>query len=835
MDHSPYEPRADLPEELAELRLLALDLRWSWSHVADALWRRIDEPLWRHTRNPWLILQTVSVRRLAELAGDAGFRGLLRELREEQKAALAGDTWFSQKHGDAGLTPVAYFCMEYGLSEALPLYSGGLGVLAGDHLKTCSELGVPLTAIGLLYQQGYFRQALDAEGNQLAFYPYNDPTLLPATPVRNADGEWLTVSLEFPGRELLLRAWQVQVGRVHLYLLDSNHPLNDAADRGITSELYGGGPELRLQQELVLGVGGWRLLESLGQAPQVCHLNEGHAAFAVLERARAFRHREGTDFATALVATRAGNLFTTHTPVEAGFDRFAPALVRHYLAPWCEQAGLAPDALLALGRANPDDAHEPFNMAWLAIHGSAAVNGVSRLHGRVSRHLFEPLFPRWPTAEVPVGHVTNGVHVPSWDSPESDRLWTAACSKDRWRDELQELEAAISQVSDTELWEMRGRNRQRLVEWIRRRKGYQQPANREAVEILDPNVLTLGFARRFATYKRPNLLLHDPARLAALLGRSEQPVQLVIAGKAHPMDHAGQAMIREWFRFIHDHDLGRHAVFLVDYDLLAADHLVEGIDVWINTPRRPWEACGTSGMKVLVNGGLNLSELDGWWAEAWQPGLGWSLGDGREHDADPAWDAREAEALYNLLEKEVVPLFYRRNDRGIPEDWVAYMRRSMAELTPRFSTNRMLREYTENHYLPLAQSARRRAADGAALARDIRDWQRQIDGHWSSIHFGNVEIEQDDLKIGVQVQLYLDDVDPDAVQVELYADPRPGQTTPERYPLRRLQPLAGAVNGYLYMTVIPAQRPAREYTVRVLPAHPHASVPLEANRILWQR
>ncbi len=835
MDHMPYEARPDLPQELADLRLLALDLRWSWSHVADALWRRIDEPLWRHTRNPWLILQTVSLGRLQALAGDADFRTLLRELREEQKAALGGDTWFSQKYGAGGLEPVAYFCMEYGLSEALPLYSGGLGVLAGDHLKTCSELGVPLQAIGLLYQQGYFRQALDADGNQLAFYPYNDPTLLPATPMRNADGEWLTVRLEFPGRELLLRVWQVQVGRVRLYLLDSNHPLNDAADRGITSELYGGGPELRLQQELVLGVGGWRLLEQLGATPGACHLNEGHAAFAVLERARAFKARQDTDFATALVATRAGNLFTTHTPVDAGFDRFAPGLVRHYLAPWCERAGLAPDALLALGRANPDDANEPFNMAWLAIHGSAAVNGVSRLHGQVSRRLFEPLFPRWPNAEVPVGHVTNGVHVPSWDSVESDRLWTTACSKDRWRDELQEMKDAIYRVSDAELWEMRTRNRQRLVEWLRRRRDYQQPANRGPGDLLDPNILTLGFARRFATYKRPNLLLHEPARLAALLRRSEQPVQLVIAGKAHPRDHEGQAMIREWFSFIRDHDLGRHTVFLVDYDLLAASHLVEGIDVWINTPRRPWEACGTSGMKVLVNGGLNLSELDGWWAEAWQPGLGWRLGDGREHDADPAWDAKEAEALYRLLEQEIVPLFYHRDAQGIPREWVAHMRRSMAELTPRFSTNRMLREYTEAHYLPLARAAQARSADDAALARAIRDWQRQIELHWPALHFGNVVIEEDDLKIGVEVQLYLDDLDPDSVRVELYADPHDAESMPERYPLQRMEELAGAVNGYRYSALIPAQRPARDYTVRVVPAHPHASVPLEANRILWQR
>ncbi len=835
MNPSPYELRPDLPQELAELRLLALDLRWSWSHAADRLWRRIDETLWRHTRNPWLILQTVSLRRLNELAADTDFRTLLRQLRSEQEAALGPGSWFESKHGERPAPLVAYFCMEYGLSEALPLYSGGLGVLAGDHLKTASELGVPLVAVGLLYQQGYFRQALGPEGEQLAFYPFNDPSLMPVIPVRGADGEWLGVRLELPGRELRLRAWQVQVGRITLYLLDSNDPLNDPADRGITSELYGGGRELRLQQELVLGIGGQRLLRALGLAPPVCHLNEGHAAFAVIERARVCMQEHGLDFATALTATRAGNLFTTHTPVDAGFDRFDPALVRRYLAPWAEAAGVDPDTILRLGRARPGvPADEPFNMAWLAIHGSGAVNGVSRLHGEVSRRLFQPLFPRWPQREVPVGHVTNGVHVPSWDSPESDRLWTRACGKERWREERSDLHEAILALSDAELWEMRTRNRQRLVEWVRQRQPGRQVIQNATTDLLDPNILTLGFARRFAAYKRPNLLLHDPARLARLLTRVDQPVQLILAGKAHPRDAEGQAMIREWIRFIRDWRLQDHVVFLVDYDLLTADHLVEGVDVWINTPRRPWEACGTSGMKVLVNGGLNFSERDGWWAEAWCPHVGWALGDGREHDADPAWDAREAAELYERLENEIIPTFYRRNAEGIPEQWVAMMRRSMAELTPRYSSNRMLREYVETFYLPMADAFARRHADDAQAARALRAWIRSIRQHWSRIHFGNVQIRHDTHHFHFEAQVYLDDLDPAHVHVELYAEPRPGETRPERHPLQRMERLAGAVNGWRYETTIPAQRPAGDYTVRIIPWHPEAHVPLECARILWQ-
>lgn len=833
MNPSPYELRPDLPSELEELRLLALDLRWSWSHVADTLWQRVDKILWRHTRNPWLILQTVSLQRLKKLAGDKSFLQLLQELREEQNNTLQAETWFSRAHKDSDFSPTAYFCMEYGVSEALPLYSGGLGVLAGDHLKTCSELGVPLHAVGLLYQQGYFRQALDSDGNQLAFYPFNDPTQIPVTPVRTGEGEWLRIIVKLPGRNLRLRTWQVRVGRVTLYLLDSNDPMNDPADRGITGELYGGGSERRLQQEIVLGIGGYRLLKALKQEPEVCHLNEGHAAFSLLERARAYMHKEKLDFRTALTATRPGNLFTTHTPVKAGFDQFSPALLVRYFGNWANEVGISIDELLAMGRSRQDATNEPFNMAWLAIHGSGAVNGVSRLHGQVSRHLFQPLFPRWPEKEVPVQHVTNGVHVSSWDSPESDRLWTEACGKERWREDLQKISQAISNVSDTSLWEMRTRNRQCLIEWVREQHAQHQIHPQDMKNALDPNALTLGFARRFATYKRPNLLLQDKQRLVRILNSTDQPVQLVIAGKAHPQDHDGQALIREWIHFLRDFRLQRRVVFLADYDLLMASHLVEGVDLWINTPRRPWEACGTSGMKVLVNGGLNFSELDGWWAEAWRPDVGWAIGDGQEHGSDPDWDLREAQCLYDCLEQQIIPAFYQRNPHGIPETWIRHMRSSMAELTPAYSSNRMVREYVEQYYLPMAKSARKRCSDNSAEAKNIVAWQQHLEQHWQAIHFGNIEITNDEKFFYFQVHLYLDDLDSNAVQVELYADPLEGRN-PECHTFHRMEKLAGAINGYLYELSVAAQRPASDYTVRVVPHHMQAQVPLEANLILWQ-
>ena len=732
-------------DSLAEL---ALDMRWSWNHATDEVWRQLDPELWEITHNPWVVLQTVSRDQIERVLADPVFRKNVDDLLRTTRHAAEAPAWFQQHHPQAPLTCVAYFSMEFMLSEALPIYSGGLGNVAGDQLKAASDLGVPVVGVGLLYQQGYFRQVIDKDGAQQALFPYNDPGQLPITPLRHPNGEWLRLEIALPGYSVWLRAWQVQVGRVKLYLLDSNDAANFPAHRGITSELYGGGPELRLKQELLLGIGGWRLLAALGIQPEVCHLNEGHAAFAVLERARSFMEETGQPFEVALAVTRAGNLFTTHTAVAAGFDCFAPALIEQYLGGYAEEKlGIALHDLLALGRQNPNDSSESFNMAYLAIRGSGAVNGVSRLHGKVSRHLFEPLFPRWPADEVPVGYVTNGVHMPSWDSAEADDLWTKACGKDRWLMTTEPLEEDIRSVSDASLWQFRIAASKSLVEYARERLSRQLAvagASPEAIDgakhLFDPNALTLGFARRFATYKRPNLLLHNPERLLRLLANPKRPVQLIIAGKAHPADQAGQALIQEWTHFIRRPEARPHVIFLSDYDMNLTEHLVQGVDVWLNTPRRPWEACGTSGMKVLVNGGINLSELDGWWAEAYTPEVGWALGDGQEHGDDPAWDAVEADALYELLEREVIPEFYARDEQGIPTAWVARMRESMARLTPRFSANRTVREYTEQHYLPAATAYHLRIANKGAIGRQIVDWQQSLEQKWATLHFGEVKV-----------------------------------------------------------------------------------------------
>jgi starch phosphorylase len=834
-----------LPREIEgfdSLAELALNLRWTWNHATDEVWWQLEPKLWELTHNPWLVLQTVSRDRIKRMLADPVFRKNLDGWVQVRRKVLESPAWFQQNHAQSSLTCAAYFSMEFMLSEALPIYSGGLGNVAGDQLKAASDLGVPVVGVGLLYQQGYFRQEIDKDGGQQALFPYNDPGQLPIAPLRQPDGEWLRLEISLPGYTIWLRAWQVLVGRVKLYLLDSNDAANLPIHRGITSELYGGGPDLRLKQELLLGIGGWRLLCALGMQPEVCHLNEGHAAFAVLERARNFMEETGQPFEVALAVTRAGNLFTTHTAVAAGFDRFDPALIEQYLRGYAEkELGIAFHDLLALGRQNSADSSEPFNMAYLAIRGSGAANGVSRLHGKVSRRLFLPLFPRWPEDEVPVGHVTNGVHMPTWDSALADDLWTGACGKKRWLGTTKGLEEDIRQISDAKLWQFRTASTKSFVEYVRERLSLEMdtrgapPEEVEAAKhLFDPAALTLGFARRFATYKRPNLLLHDPPRLLRLLTNAQRPVQLIIAGKAHPADQAGQALIREWMHFIWRPEARPHVIFLSDYDMLLTEQLVQGVDVWINTPRRPWEACGTSGMKVLVNGGINLSELDGWWAEAYTPEVGWALGDGREHDDDPAWDAVEAEALYDLLEREVIPEFYARDGQGIPTAWVARMRESMASLTPRFSANRAVGEYTEQHYLPAAAAYRERAADKGAVGRNIVNWEHTLKEKWGTLRFGELKVQTNAAQHIFEAEVYLNDLDPNLVRVELCADGINGGAV-VRQEMKRVRQLAGASGVYVYSVAVSAARPPADYTARVIPHCDGVAIPLEDARILWQR
>lgn len=836
---NPLVSKAEGFDSLVEL---ALDLRSAWDHATDEIWRQLDPALWDFTHNPWVVLQTVSKDKLDRVMADPDFQNEVAVRLKARRQVANAPAWFQQTHPKSPLTCVAYFCMEFMLSEALPIYSGGLGNVAGDQLKAASDLGIPVIGVGLLYQQGYFRQVFDRNGAQEALYPYNDPGQLPITPLRQPNGEWLRLEVALPDYSIWLRTWQVQVGRVKLYLLDSNDAANFPAHRGITSELYGGGPELRLKQEMVLGIGGWRLLTALGIKPEVCHLNEGHAAFAVLERAGEFMQESKQTFDVALAATRAGNVFTTHTAVTAGFDLFPPALIERYLAGYAKtKLGISLHELLALGRQNPNDKTEKFNMAFLAIRGCGSANGVSQLHGQVSRRLFAPLFPKWPADEVPIGHVTNGVHMPTWDSAAADEIWTTACSKARWLGTKKTLARDIRCVSDECLWDFRLDSRKALVDYARERlvKHYAAASAppeliQEARHVFDVNALTIGFARRFATYKRPNLLLQDPARLLRILNNPQRPVQLMLAGKAHPADLPGQALIQQWIQFSRQPEARSRVIFLSDYDMHVAERLVQGVDVWINTPRRPWEACGTSGMKVLVNGGINLSVLDGWWAEAYTPEVGWALGDGQEHGDDPSRDAAEAEELYEILEREVVHDFYTRDEKGIPTAWVSRMRESMAQLTPRFSASRTVRDYTEQHYLLAAKAYHSRSADNGALATQLHAWQRDLEQQWPTLRLGDVTVTTREQLHVFEVHVYFGELDPNSVRVELYADGVNGEP-PTRQEMQRDQQLVGAPNSYGYNTAVDTARPTTDYTVRVVPIHKGASVPLENTKILWHQ
>lgn len=828
-------------EGVDKLAGLALDMRWSWSHTTDELWEILDAELWELTHNPWMVLQTVSRDKLVQQLANPIFIQKLNKLVNLQEQALSKAAWFQQRYPNAPLSCVAYFSMEFMLSEALPIYAGGLGNVAGDQLKSASDLGVPVVAVGLLYQQGYFRQEIDKYGTQQVLFSYNDPGQLPITPLRLPNGEWLRVKVMVSGYPVWLRTWQVQVGRVKLYLLDSNDAANLPEHHGITNELYGGGSELRIKQELVLGIGGWRLLRALGITPEVCHLNEGHAAFLVLERANDFRKETGVSFEVALAVTRAGNLFTTHTAVAAGFDHFSPSLMEQFFGEYATtELGIEFEELMALGRHQSNNYSAYFNMAYLAIHGSGAVNGVSRLHGEVSRQLFAGLYPRYPIIEVPIGFVTNGVHMPSWDSKLADEIWTASCGKDRWRGELKTHEQDICELSDKTIWKLRSTSRNNLIHYVRKRLERQLTISGEpkqliqtAKQVFNPNTLTLGFARRFVPYKRPNLLLHDPQRLIRLLTNSEQPVQLVIAGKAPPYDASGVSLIRQWIQFIQQHNLYHHVVFLSDYDMSLAENLVQGVDVWLNTPRRPWEASGTSGMKVLVNGGINLSELDGWWAEAYSPEVGWALGDMQEHGNDAAWDATEATALYDILEQEVIPEFYTRNKSGLPEQWIERIRKSMATLTPRFSTNRTVREYTETYYLPAATNYLKRAAEKGLLGTRIVKAHQDLKSKWGKITFGAVQVKIMENGYLFQVPIWLNGIDPNRVLIELYADGTNGGI-PERI---HLNPDANSQKGKktLFHAEVLTTRPADDYTARIIPHYEDIAVPLEDDLILWQR
>ena len=834
-----FDSGVSLPERLAALTELALNLRWTWDRSARALFRQIYPALWDQiVDNPWLVLQATSMRRLEELAGNPEFCARLDVEQSDLQRYMADPAWFQQAHPDEKGALIAYFTAECGLTEALPIYAGGLGILSGDHLKAASALGIPLVGVSLLYQEGFSRQMLDTSGWQLDRFPSNDFRSMPLRTVRNTEGGPLIVEVPLPGRAVSLLVWRAQVGRVSLYLLDANIPINSPSDRGITNQLYGGDEEIRLLQEMVLGIGGWRALTALGLRPHVCHLNEGHAAFAILERSRSLMEETGTTFWEALAAASAGNVFTTHTPVPAGFDRFAPDLIVRYLTPYAAELRISLQDLLNLGRTEPFNAAEPFRMAVLAVRNVNACNGVSQLHAQTSRRLFRPMFPRFPDLEIPIAAVTNGIHTDSWMVEGKSQLLNRYVGMDADEQPERAPWERVMDIPDSELWECRIHCRNRLVEFARERLRRQlgqggisaEQAARSAEQVLDPGILTLGFARRFAAYKRANLFMHDPDRLRRLLLDPQRPIQLVIAGKAHPHDQEGKLLLQQVFRFAQAEDVRHRIVVLEDYDMRVTGRMVQGVDVWLNTPRRPLEASGTSGMKVLPNGGLNLSVLDGWWAEAYDPAVGWAFGSEVEGVSDEEQDALDSVQFYETLEREVIPLYYDRGSDGIPHRWMAKVKQSMQTLCPRYNTNRMVREYMEQYYLPAARRYRALTAENLARAKRLAEWKATVRKHWAEVRIEQTSVQQESGGFRFQTRVHLGMLKPEHVAVQLYAEPLVG-SSPEIVPMA----LKSAENAACrYETVVPAHRPPGDFTVRLLPYHPDANQPLDVPLMLWE-
>ena len=823
-----YTVTPKLPERLTCLRELAYNLRWSWDHASRELFMRLGgEALWEQCEHsPAKLLGLVPQATLDALAQSPEF---LEDLDTVWAAFRAYMDTPADPHW-AAIGTIAYFSAEFGITESLPIYSGGLGVLAGDHLKAASDLNLPLVAVGFLYQRGYFRQSLNADGWQVENYPVNDFYSLPLEPTSTR------IAVAFPGRTVHVAIWKAQVGRIPLYLMDTNLLENNDADRHIAGNLYGGNQETRIQQELVLGVGGIQALAALGIEPNVCHMNEGHSAFLALERVRRLEETSGLPFEQAANATAAGHLFTTHTPVPAGFDIFPADLIWKYLGDMAPKLGIPFDELLDRGRS-PLMEPGKFNMAVLAFRHARYINGVSKLHGQISREMAHPIWAEFPLDEVPVGHVTNGIHTPTFTSRQMQAL-------------LDEYNGSIAALPDEALWRVHQERRAMLVEWARRyqvtraqRRGAPEREIDDAEHILNPSVLTIGFARRFATYKRGDLLLRDTERIKRLVNHTDRPVQFIFAGKAHPRDDAGKELIRHIVQFSHDPAVRGKIVFLEDYDMAMARYLVQGVDVWLNNPRRPYEASGTSGMKVIPNGGLNCSVLDGWWAEAYADfgsRVGWAIGQGENYDDPDYQDHVEAQAIYTLLEDEIAPLFYARDQFELPRGWIAKMKHSMEKLAPVYDTRRMVTQYAESYYLPAAARAARLAADGFALTKALVDWKHKIRGSWSQVRLESVTAETDHLEAGQQalvraiVQLG-EALTPEDVRVELYV----GSLDVDRNFLGAsgLPMTCAGRDGsaWVYMSTLPSERSGQQgYTVRVLPHHPEAILPQELPLITWE-
>ncbi|HNR89726.1 MAG TPA: alpha-glucan family phosphorylase [Spirochaetota bacterium] len=771
-----------LPESLQPLMKIAKNLWWVWNFEAIELFRRLNVDLWRELHhNPVAFLGSISQKELEEVAKSESFIAHLNRVTEELEWHMTKRSWFEENYPESRDMQVAYFSAEFGLHECLPIYSGGLGVLAGDHLKSSSEIGVPLCGVGLLYRLGYFHQYLNIDGWQQEAFPETDFFNIPISIMKDEQGQPISISVEFPGRVVHAHIWEVRIGRISLYLLDTNIDQNAIEDRAITDQLYGGDLEMRIKQELLLGVGGVRALKRLGKRITVYHMNEGHSAFLAVERIRDVMMTERLAFREALEFVTAGNVFTTHTPVPAGNDRFPGELIEKYLSHYYAPLGLAKEAFMGLGRENPTDKNETFCMTVLALRTAASCNGVSKLHGSVSRAMWRNIWPSLPVHEVPIDHITNGVQILSWTSDEMMRLLNRYLGP-RWIDNPvdRDIWNNVDSIPDSELWRTRERLRERLIVFARRvlksqlaTRGLPKNEVDRSDSVLDADALTIGFARRFATYKRGTLIMKNMDRLEKILLNRERPVQIIFAGKAHPHDNLGKELIKHIVNLVRDERFRNKIVFLEDYDINIARNMVQGVDVWLNTPIRPLEASGTSGMKVVPNGALNLSILDGWWNEGYNGKNGWAIGRGEEYLDHGYQDEVESLSLYNILEKDLIPSFYSRGADGLPHEWVTKIKESMKTLCPQFNTNRMVRDYAEKFYIPAHHHERAFSENEYRVSRDLAKWKSAVVAGWNKVSIRDLIYgEEREIALGsrlkVRAQVDLGGLAPQDVQVELY-------------------------------------------------------------------
>jgi glycogen phosphorylase len=844
-----YNVTPILPGALEPLREMSFNLWWTWEPDARRLFRHLDHELWARTNhNPIRMLQLSRQSRLEELAQDKNFVRELKQVFEQLERYLGRhDTYGKTGPGSAIKNPIAYFSAEFGFHESIPNYSGGLGILAGDHCKSASDLDLNFVAIGLLYRHGYFRQEIDKDGVQAAINLNQNFYHLPIREVRHGDSK-LLISVPILDKQVFARVWELRVGRINLYLLDTDIPENNAEDRRITAELYGGDLEMRMRQEIMLGIGGVKALSALGIEPSVFHMNEGHSAFLSLERIRLNVVEKKLDFYSALQLTAAANVFTTHTPVPAGHDSFSRDMMQKYFGSLAKELNIPFDTLFSFGHTRLDP-NEPFSMTILALRLSRHANGVSRLHGEVTRSLWKHVWSGVPVHEVPITSITNGVHTKTWMAPEFAELYRKHIGD--WEEHLTEPDfwRGVIDIPDVQLWETHQQLKRRLVDFVRDRErqrrerlGESPESIRNVNRILDPEILTIGFARRFATYKRGTLLFSDKERLKRLVNDPTRPVQFIFAGKAHPRDEAGKALIQEVYKLSRETGFENRIVFVEDYDSYIARRLVQGVDLWLNHPLRPLEASGTSGMKCAPNGGINLSVLDGWWCEGHNGSNGWAIGAEIENGTTEFQNEVDASSLYKLLENQIVPLYYAKPDGKLPLAWLQLMRESIRSVTPVFNTQRMVKEYTEQLYIPAAQAYENFARDGCGAATQLSQWKTQMRKDWPQVQISDVQVANKDrqtIQVGESLQIsarvHLGAVDPRHVRVEAYHGELDNGDL--RNPAATVLTQSGQADGdgtYIYQGPVPATESGTYgFSVRVVPTHPCLMQSHELRLITW--